>query len=184
MKSWLCAITVAGFLLGCQSKPPTTSLEVRDQDTQTTVSVAVQTATPSPAAGALEVRAEGNSVNMDASGIKVQSSDGSKVEVSQQGIGVSVGEIARQDDESLIIDGVGNSKTYEVNNQSVVINGTQHRLKFTGKVTDLTVNGTGNEVEVAEVQEIVVNGTNNRVDYLADEPEVVLNGIGNTCQRR
>ena len=184
MKSCLCVIALAGFLVGCQSKPAQTSLEVRDQDTQTTVSVGVQTASPSPAAAGLQVQAEGNSVNMDASGIKVQSSDGSKVELSQQGIGVAVGEMTRQDGESLIIDGVGNSKTYEVNNQSVVVNGTQHRLKFTGKVSDLTVNGTGNEVEVAEAQEIVVNGTNNRVYYLAEEPEVVLNGIGNTCQHR
>ena len=81
------------------------------------------------------------------------------------------------------IDESGLTRTVDCANQGVVINGSANDLTFTGTCASVTVNGSSNEVRVADVGEIVVNGSANKITWADGDPKTSDNGQGNSISK-
>ncbi|MBT9583563.1 DUF3060 domain-containing protein [bacterium] len=202
MRKKLGLISLSLALWGCQSE----NRSVEGSQGNTRVSISVGSPTPPPGEGVavvssatpeaqvnVDVESGGNQVKIDEDGVQVQGSQGAQVKVDQEGVSINAGQgsipvdgasSTETEGDKLVIEGVGDKKTYKVDHKEVEINGTGHNLKLTGSVTGLEVNGTSNTVEVEKVEDVEVNGTGNNVLYAGPKPKIELNGLGNDCQPR
>lgn len=85
---------------------------------------------------------------------------------------------------ALVVNGYGVNKTYQVQDQDVEVDGSNHRLTLTGSVRTLEVNGTNNDVTVEKAMRIEVNGVGNSVHYSGPKPDIEINGLNNSCEER
>ncbi len=170
-------------LSGCQSEG--TSVEGRQGSTQVTVSVGQTSSPVAPPPEASTVRVDGSGVKVDAPGAHVQVGAGG-VQLEAGGASLQVNGVSKSnsDQDTLSITGVGDTRSYPVENKDVEVSGANHNLKLTGKVKELEVSGSSNVVEVEQVSSVSVSGTNNRVVYSGDKPEIELSGLGNHCEAR
>jgi hypothetical protein len=74
----------------------------------------------------------------------------------------------------------GLTRTVDCAGQGVEISGSANKLTFTGTCASVTVNGSRNEVVVADVGEIAVNGSFNTISWSAGDPKTSDNGQGNS----
>jgi hypothetical protein len=81
---------------------------------------------------------------------------------------------------TVTIDESGLTRTVDCAGQGAVINGSANKLTFTGTCASVTVNGSQNEVKVADVSEIAVNGSANTITWSAGDPKTLDNGQGNS----
>jgi len=77
----------------------------------------------------------------------------------------------------------GLTKSVDCAGQGVEISGSANKLTLTGTCTSVSVNGSRNEVTIADVGEIAVNGSFNTVTWSAGDPKTSNNGQGNTISK-
>jgi hypothetical protein len=84
----------------------------------------------------------------------------------------------------MILTGTGGQRTAHCAGQDVGISGYGMRIQITGTCRSITITGSGNQVEVAEVAAITINGYGNTVHWAATPsgttPDITDNGEGNT----
>ena len=138
--------------------------------------------TPTPGAS---VTIDGAGVKVDAPGAQVQVGAGG-VQVEAGGASVQINGVSnsKSEEDSLSLAGVGDTKSYDVQNKNVGISGADHHIKLTGSVKELELAGSNNVVEVDQVLSVSVSGTNNRVVYGGKKPEIDLSGLDNHCEAR
>jgi hypothetical protein len=74
----------------------------------------------------------------------------------------------------------GLTRTVDCAGQGVAISGSANNLTFTGTCTSVTVNGSRNEVRIADVGQIAVNGSFNTITWSDGDPTTSDNGQGNS----
>jgi hypothetical protein len=74
----------------------------------------------------------------------------------------------------------GVTRTVDCAGQDVMISGSANKLTFTGTCASVTVNGSRNEVTLADIGEIAVNGSFNTVTWSSGDPKTSDNGQGNS----
>ncbi len=74
----------------------------------------------------------------------------------------------------------GLTRSVDCAGQGVVISGSANTLTFTGTCTSVAVNGSRNEITIADVGEIAVNGSFNTITWAAGDPKTSNNGQGNS----
>jgi hypothetical protein len=80
---------------------------------------------------------------------------------------------------TLTINDSGLTKTYDCGGRDVSINSSANKLTFTGSCGTVSVNGSRNQVKLAQASVISVNGSANEVTYSSGSPKVSNNGTGN-----
>lgn len=81
---------------------------------------------------------------------------------------------------TLTISESGLTRTLDCAGQGVVISGSANKLTLTGTCASVAVNGSRNEVGIADVGAIAVNGSFNTVTWSAGDPTTSNNGQGNS----
>jgi DUF3060 family protein len=81
---------------------------------------------------------------------------------------------------TITINESGLTKTLDCAGQGVVISGSANTLTFTGTCASVSVNGSRNEISIADVGAIAVNGSFNTITWSDGDPTTSNNGQGNS----
>ena len=84
---------------------------------------------------------------------------------------------------TMTINESGLTKTLDCAGQGVVVSGSANKLTLTGTCASVSVNGSRNEVSIADVGDIAVNGSFNTITWSAGDPKTSNNGQGNSISK-